>query len=108
MPRFFRIRSAARLTVLCTLIIGLLLSIAMAASPQVHTRAHGDGDQAEHQCLAKALQSGECDAFGAVQVVVAPWTGGSASLRPAVREKTLSFFLSCRVLEHAPPGGLHC
>lgn len=93
----------ARLALAGAVLAGLLLAVALAASPELHERLHHDGDEQEHVCLATTLQAG---GFGDVLValmVVAPMAEIIATEPLHAAEKAESFFLSCRVLEHAPP-----
>ena len=95
--------TAARLALVGTLLVGFVLALALAASPELHHRTHHDADQQEHQCLATTIGGGGCEdagvaptfaAFVAMLFEVAP---------PDYSHAVGSLFLSCRVLEHAPP-----
>jgi hypothetical protein len=82
---------------------GFVLATLLAWSPGLHEWAHADSGDAEHQCLATVLHSGACDGAAAgppaVVINVAPV---EASPRDCSRVAP-SLFLSCRILEHAPP-----
>ena len=98
--------AVARLALVGALMAGLLLAAALAASPQLHAWLHHGGEQPEHVCLATTLQAGGLEEILAVIMAVDPMAEivATAPLRDA--EEAESFFLSCRVLEHAPPRGL--
>ena len=101
-----RSSTATRLALVGAVVAGLLLAAILAASPQLHERLHHDGGDAEHVCLVTTLQAGGFADLLVVLMAVEPADGIIATApRPAV-EKAASFFLSCHVLEHAPPRGL--
>jgi hypothetical protein len=82
---------------------GFVFAMLLAGSPELHEWAHHHSDDSEHECLADALHSGACD-----HVTPAPlFTGiafGPVEAAPAIRTHAApSLFLSCRILEHAPP-----
>lgn len=92
-----------RLALLGAVMAGLLLALALAASPQLHELLHHDGDRQEHVCLATILQAGGFEDVLVVIMAVEPMTEVIATAPLCDVEEAESFFLSCRVLEHAPP-----
>jgi hypothetical protein len=85
---------------------GFLLALGLAASPGLHEFIHHDGGRAHHECLATTLQANGCDDALLVVMVVLPLAQPDADAPPREAELAKSFFLSCRVLEHAPPQSL--
>jgi hypothetical protein len=85
---------------------GLLLALALAASPQLHQLVHSDSGQPCHGCLATTLQAGAYEAV--IVVVVAIQLAAASVTRVSLRDVGMieSFFLSCRLLEHGPPRAL--
>ena len=98
--------TAARLALVGAVVAGLLLATALAASPQLHAWLHHHGDESEHVCLAATLQSGGIEEILVVIMAVEPMAEVVATAPVRDLEVAESFFLSCRVLEHAPPHGL--
>jgi hypothetical protein len=78
------------------------LALLFSAAPKLHAAAHNSGADS-HECLAMVLQSGVCG-----DSIAAPALAGFV---PTVSEVPIpdhsltvpSIFLSCQVLEHAPP-----
>ena len=101
-----RSSTAARLALVGAVVAGLLLAAAFAASPQLHAWLHHDGDQPEHVCLATTLQASGIEEVLIVIMAVEPMAEIVATTPLRDAEVADSFFLSCRVLEHAPPHGL--
>lgn len=94
---------AARLALVGAVVAGLLLALMLAASPQFHELLHHDSDQQEHVCLATILQAGGFEDVLVVLMPVTPMVEIIATAPQRDVKKVESFFLSCRVLEHAPP-----
>lgn len=108
MLAYFRQSGRARFALVSAVLTGFLLALALAASPQLHELAH-DADHSEqhHECLATVLSEGGLDTV----LVIATLVQTLPEPRPvAIAVQDLhpvqSFFLSCRVLEHAPPQSL--
>lgn len=82
---------------------GFVFAMLLAGSPELHEWAHRDSGETEHQCLATALHAGACDNA----TPTPPLTGitfGPIEAAPAIRPYLApSLYLSCRILEHAPP-----
>lgn len=78
-------------------------ALAMSVSPELHALAHSDSATAGHDCAVTAISNGQCDS-GPCLVALAPLPAekGDDSFGGSSRA-CASFFLSCRVLEHAPP-----
>lgn len=98
-----RIAALARLALLCAVVVGLVFGAALAASPQFHAWLHHDGDHPEHVCLATTLQTGGIEEVLVVVMAVEPMAEPVTTSAPHAIAEADSFFLSCRVLEHAPP-----
>ena len=98
----FRHAGIFRLALFGAVLAGFVLALALAASPELHERIHRDAAHQEHQCLATTIGGGWEDAliapaltaFVATLIEVAPMDGSRV---------VESLFLSCGVLEHAPP-----
>jgi hypothetical protein len=97
-PRYLAI---LRLAAAGAAFAGFVFALVLAASPELHTRIH---DRAgHHECLAMVLQSGACD-----DAVPAPTLAAFVATLfevtvPDGSRTVGSLFLSCRILEHAPP-----
>jgi hypothetical protein len=102
---FLKLRPSTgpRLVLIGAVVAGLLLALALAASPQLHELLHHDGEDQEHVCLATILQAGGFEEVLVVIMAVEPMTEVIATAPLRDVEEAGSFFLSCRVLEHAPP-----
>ncbi|MEA3212842.1 MAG: hypothetical protein QOE70_5899 [Chthoniobacter sp.] len=93
-----------RIALLCAVLVGFVLALALAASPQLHELIHHDDGHGEHQCLAVTLQSGGSDAAAVAPLVTQAFLAELFALVPRGESAWVeSLFLSCRVLEHAPP-----
>jgi hypothetical protein len=101
----WRARYAAfvRRALLGTAAAGLLLTLAAAASPQLHHLVHHGADRRDHVCLATALHAGQYETV--VTAVVARAAAAPTAAPPPLRHvgRAESFFLVCRLLEHGPP-----
>ena len=103
MLKSFRHAGIFRLALTGAVLAGFVLALALAASPKLHERIHHDAGEQEHQCLATTIGGGGCE-----DALVAPMLAGFAAARsanvPKDGSRTVgSLFLSCSVLEHAPP-----
>ena len=103
MFRKSRTYTATRLALVCAVMAGLLLALALAAFPALHERLHQDADHHEHTCLVTILQLGGFDDAPVVAMAVETMAETIATAPVREVENAESFFLSCRVLEHAPP-----
>src|SRR5438046_892422 len=82
---------------------GFIFAMLLAGSPGLHEWAHHDSGDTQHECLATVLHSGACDEATPAPVTVVMGEGPTEAA-PEVRSGVaLSLFLSCRILEHAPP-----
>ena len=106
MFRKLRSSTATRLAMAGALVAGLLLALALTASPQLHELLHHGGGASEHVCLVTTLQAGGFEGVLVVVMAVGPMAEVVTVAPRRAVEKAASFFLSCRVLEHAPPHGL--
>jgi len=90
---------------ICLLSLAMLhWAMILAVCPELHELIHHDADDEHHECAVTAILSGGIEHTPTVPVVVdvpAPAFGcfvASFDAQPAA-----SFFLSCCILEHAPP-----
>jgi Na+/H+ antiporter NhaC len=82
---------------------GFMLATFLAASPVLHELAHEKSGDGEHHCLATVLHAGACDA-AASEPLQAVTLFVPLDVPACDRAHvTSSLFLSCRILEHAPP-----
>jgi hypothetical protein len=78
----------------------------LAVCPSLHELIHHDADDEHHDCAVTMLLAGHLD-----QPAVDPIVITKPALVPVPLDQTSesrsfgSFFLSCRLLEHAPPLG---
>jgi hypothetical protein len=76
----------------------------MAVCPSLHELIHHDADDEHHDCAVTMLLAGQLE-----QPTIDPIVIAKPALVPVPLEQTYesrsfgSFFLSCRLLEHAPP-----
>ncbi len=103
MMKSFRHVGIFRLTLFGAVLAGFVLALALAALPELHERIHHDADQEDHQCLATTIGNGGCENAPAPPAVTAflPVLLEIAPKDCACVVEAL--FLSCSVLEHAPP-----
>ena len=100
--RFIRQRlGVLRLALGSAALVGFALALLLAASPKLHTQFH---DRAEHhECLAIVLQNGAYDS-GTPAPTLAAFVATLFEVALPDNSRTVeSLFLSCQVLEHAPP-----
>jgi hypothetical protein len=95
--------TASRLALVGAVVAGLLLALVLAASPKLHERLHHGGGHPDHVCLVTTLQAGGLEDVLVVMMAVEPMAEIVARAPLWAVETAESFFLSCRVLEHAPP-----
>lgn len=99
LPRIGIIRLVAASAVLAGFVFALVLS----ASPHLHAAAHDTERDGTHECLVMALQGGACG-----DSISGPDLSGFVEALFEVRlldvsRTAESIFLSCQILEHAPP-----
>src|SRR5580704_15737958 len=76
----------------------------LAVCPSLHELIHHDADDEHHDCAVTMLLAGQLD-----QPAIDPIVITKPALVPVPLDQTYesrsfgSFFLSCRLLEHAPP-----
>jgi hypothetical protein len=81
-------------------------AIILTVCPELHELVHHDADDEHHDCAVTAVLSGGIEHTPVVPILLqsrAPFLQFTAV--PYEAEKSVSFFLSCRILEHAPPPG---
>ena len=92
-----------RVALFSAALAGFIWAFALAASPGLHEWAHQDSDGEQHQCLATALHAGACNDVAPEPVAIAfAFASNEAAPKDNLRAAS-SLFLSCRILEHAPP-----
>lgn len=82
---------------------GFVIALAFAACPELHSLAHDSGGIEHHECLAMALQNGACDDVAPPLTLAAFLTTFFEAALPDGSRTVESLYLSCRILEHAPP-----
>jgi hypothetical protein len=86
-------------------LLGFVFALILAASPQLHELAHHPSDEpGHHECLAMMLHDGTCE-HTAAPPTLATFVATLFEVTLPDRSRPFeSLFLSCRILEHAPPG----
>ena len=103
MPRSASTSAILRVALFSAALAGFICAFVFAASPGLHEWVHQDSDGEQHQCLATALHAGACgDATPEPLPMVFARESNEAAPEIGLRVVP-SHFLSCRVLEHAPP-----
>ena len=87
----------------CLLIAHWLLAMAMAASPDLHERLHSDAGHDDHDCAAKLLAAGSCDAGTEAVVAASPSLALEVDLADRRESQVAASHWFTGVLEHAPP-----
>jgi hypothetical protein len=82
---------------------GFAIALALAACPELHSLAHDSHGMQYHECLAMALQNGACDDVTPTVTLAAFLTTLFEATLPDGSRTVESLFLSCQILEHAPP-----
>lgn len=82
---------------------GFVFAMLLAGLPELHEWAHQDSGDAQHQCLATVLHSGACDEVTSAPPLTVIAEGPVEAVPEDCSRLALSLFLSCRILEHAPP-----
>jgi hypothetical protein len=82
---------------------GFVIALVLAASPKLHSLAHDSDRMQHHECLAMVLQNGACDDVAPTLTLAAFVTTLFEAALPDESRSVESLFLSCRILEHAPP-----
>jgi hypothetical protein len=92
-----------RIVLFSAALAGFVFAMLLAGSPKLHEWAHQDSGDTEHQCLATVLHAGACDDPAPTPPLVAAAEGAVEAVAEDNSRVALSLFLSCRILEHAPP-----
>ena len=80
------------------------LSIAIAASPELHIRIHPDANKTEHTCAATLIGSGSYDHCTPALPTVSPAAPNQLPFVASLTSQWVrSTFLSALIFEHAPP-----
>ena len=103
MLRDLRDSTASRLALIGATLAGLLLALVLSVSGELHERLHHDDGDHHHECLATVLHSGACDSSTPAPVLEGIETVLIETARRDFFRIVESPFLSCRILEHAPP-----
>lgn len=76
----------------------------LAVCPSVHELIHHDADDEHHDCAVTLFLSGQVEQALTDPIIVTQPTRVELPLsRTCEAPASGSFFLSCRILEHAPP-----
>jgi len=103
MPRTNPTSAILRIALFSAALAGFVMAMLLAGSPELHQWAHHDSGETEHHCLATSLHSGTCDDAVPAPVFIAIAFGVAGPLMEIRAHDAPSFFLSCRIPEHAPP-----
>lgn len=94
----------AQIGMVMAILLGFLIALASSVSPELHRQVHADAGEEHHECLATAVLTATCDVSVATGVLVLEMPlCVEAAVWPAEARETHSFYLDCRILEHAPP-----
>jgi hypothetical protein len=87
--------------IICLLSLAMLhWAMILAVCPELHELIHHNADDEHHDCAVTAILSGGIEHTPIVPVAAdAP----TQALECFDAQAAASFFLSCRILEHAPP-----
>jgi hypothetical protein len=90
---------------ICLLSLAMLhWAMILAVCPELHELIHHDADDKHHDCAVTAILSGGVEHTPIVPVVAdAPAPALDSFVVSFDAQPATSFFLSCRILEHAPP-----
>lgn len=84
--------------------VHFLLAMAMASSPDLHKRFHGDADNDEHECLVTAMHHGGCGDAAPIVTFVMQGLPETNFTLPASALVTLdSIFKGGSISERGPP-----
>ena len=76
----------------------------LAVCPELHEFIHHGADDEHHDCVVTAILSGGIEHMPIIPVVADAPAPASECLHALFDARVaVSFFLSCRILEHAPP-----
>ena len=103
MPRFANIARTFRAGVAWALIAHLVLTLAMAACPELHRAIHGHADDDGHECAVTLFASGGVDHAAAPFLAPEPQRIELTAARVLRAADVAAVFLLGGVLEHAPP-----
>src|SRR6266540_4027091 len=93
----------ARIALFGALLAGIILALVLAGSPHLHALVHPDAADPDHSCLATTIQGNGCEPASVGPHVAASRAALFAIIPPCKAHDVEALFLSCRVLEHAPP-----
>ena len=90
---------------ICLLSLAMLhWAMILAVCPELHELIHHDADDEHHDCAVTAVLSGGIEHTPIVPVVAdVPAPALECFVVSFDAQPVASFFLSCRILEHAPP-----
>jgi hypothetical protein len=98
------IASAGPRIVSLFLIAMLQWATALAVCPSVHELIHHDADDEHHDCAVTLFLAGQVEQSAVEPIVLMGPARILVSLNETYNAQACgSFFLSCRIMEHAPP-----
>jgi hypothetical protein len=103
MVKAVRQATFARIALFGAVLAGIILALVLASSPHLHALVHPDAGDPEHSCLVTTIHSKGCEAAPGGPQVFAFRAALFATIPPREAHDVEALFLSCRVLEHAPP-----
>jgi hypothetical protein len=89
--------------VACTLLAHVLAIAALAANPQLHEWIHSEAGHQGHVCAITLFADGACDSMCSAPILVGLVGFALSDSLPSSSNALESFYLACRILEHAPP-----
>jgi hypothetical protein len=96
--------SAAQQIVSLLLVAMLQWATVLAVCPGLHELIHHDADDEHHDCVVTLFLAGQVEQPAIDPIVIANPVVLPAPLDQSSDTRSFgSFFLSCRMLEHAPP-----
>ena len=96
--------SAARKIVSMLLVATLQLATVLVVCPCLHELLHHDADDEHHDCAVTLFLTGQVEQSTIEPIVITKPALVPVSLDQSYETQSRgSFFLSCRILEHAPP-----
>ena|SRR5271165_814718 len=96
--------SAARKIVSLSLVAMLQWATVLVVCPSLHELIHHDADDEHHDCAVTLFLAGQVEQPAIDLIVITKPALVPVSLDQSYETQSRgSFFLSCRILEHAPP-----
>ena len=97
-------RSAGATVVALFLAAMLQWAAVLAVCPSVHELIHHDADDEHHDCAVTLFLAGQVELLATDPIIITKPAAVPVPLDQRYDTRSSgSFFLSCRILEHAPP-----